>query len=366
MMNGLHEREADRRQDEIRQTAGSESAAPEASRWDDEHEHHEEGDYERAKARPKKPRKKAKTKKEKPAASTDARHGVVVTVRKQRCRVAAGNDLLTAWMSADMAASQKHLIAVGDEVVIDQRDRDWVIREVLPRRTVLSRPDPFAPDQERVVAANVDVVVQVSAAKEPPLRTGLIDRYLIAIERGGAQPVICVNKIDQAGEDDQAEIAGRLADYHQIGIPIVFCSASTGDGIQRLRELVQGKTAVLVGHSGVGKSSLLAALDQELQIATRALHSGGRSGRHTTTSSTLYEFPDGSRLIDTPGIREFGLFRLEREDLRFYFEEFDEYASGCRYRDCTHLHEPDCAVRAAAEEGEIPRFDRYVRIAEEL
>lgn len=309
-----------------------------------------------------------KRKKDKPPSTTTSGtiRGTVVTVRKQRCKVAMEADLVTAWLSADMAAEQKHLIAVGDEVALSKRDREWIVEEVLPRRTVLSRPDPFAPDKERVVAANVDVVIQVSAGKEPPLRTGLIDRYLIAIERGGAAPVICVNKIDQADDDERAEIAGMLVDYHDLGIPIVFCSASTGEGIDRLREVVSGRTAVLVGHSGVGKSSLLSALDKELQIATQTLHSGGRSGRHTTTSSTLYEFPDGTRLIDTPGIREFGIFQLDRKHLRFYFEEFENYAHECRYRDCTHLHEPDCAVKAAATEGEIPRYQRYVKMAGEL
>ncbi len=303
---------------------------------------------------------------ETPAAEPDKIRGSVVTVRKQRCKVAMGDELVTAWLSADMAAEQKHLIAVGDEVALVRRDKDWIVEEVLPRRTILSRPDPFSPDKERVVAANIDVVVQVSAAKEPPLKTGLIDRYLIAIERGGAHPVICVNKIDQADQEERAVIAGELADYHTLGIPIVFCSASTGEGLDRLREVVSGKTAVLVGHSGVGKSSLLTALDQQLQIATQELHSGGRTGRHTTTSSTLYEFPDGTRLIDTPGIREFGIFQLDRNHLRFYFEEFENYSSECRFRDCSHLHEPECAVKAAAEEGELPRYERYLRMSEEL
>ncbi|MBW3670472.1 MAG: ribosome small subunit-dependent GTPase A [Acidobacteria bacterium] len=333
--------------------------------WDDD-DHWDEAEERLARSGDSSRKRKPKKDPVHSAPSSATTPGTVVTVRKQRCKVAIGDDLVTAWLSADMAAEQKHLIAVGDEVALEKRDREWIVQEVLPRRTVLSRPDPFSPDKERVVAANVDVVVQVSAAKEPPLKTGLIDRYLIAIERGGARPVICINKTDQTAEDERAEIAGQLVDYHDLGIPIIFCSASTGEGLDRLREAVSGHTAVLVGHSGVGKSSLLSALDKELQIATQTLHSGGRSGRHTTTSSTLYEFPDGTRLIDTPGIREFGIFQLDRKHLRFYFEEFEDYAGGCRFRDCTHLHEPDCTVKAAAETGELPRYERYVRMAEEL
>jgi ribosome biogenesis GTPase / thiamine phosphate phosphatase len=328
--------------------------------WDDEHEPVNTRSP-RSSSRRNKPKSAA------PAASETGprREGTVVTVRKQRCRVALGDELVTAWLSAEMAAEQKSAIAVGDEVIVGERGRDLVVVEVTPRRTTLSRPDPHTPEKERVVAANVDVVVQVSAAKNPPLRLGLIDRYLIAIERGGARPVLCINKVDLADDRERKELEGALDDYRNVGIPILFSSTETGEGLDDLREAVSGSTAVLVGHSGVGKSSLLAALDQKLTIATSELHRQGRSGRHTTTSSALYEFPDGTRLIDTPGIREFGLFAIERETLRDYFPELGEYARSCRFRNCTHLHEPDCAVKAAAEEGHLPRYDRYRRIAEE-
>lgn len=365
-MHDLRTREAEKRLEKLKKSSRErEGRPPDADGdWHDETEGTEH--YGRAKTKRKKRRSKQSPSTGEATGARSGHRGTIVTVRKKRCKVAVNDDLVTAWLSAETAADQKQRIAVGDEVELEKRDRDWIVHTVLPRRTTLSRPDPFSPEKERVVAANVDVVVQVSAAKEPPLKTGLIDRYLIAIERGGARPVICVNKIDQADEAEREELAGVLAEYHEIGIPILFSSASTGEGLDRLREEVSGRTAVLVGHSGVGKSSLLTALDEQLQLAARELHSGGRSGRHTTTSSTLYEFPDGTRLIDTPGIREFGLFRLDKDELRFYFEEFEEYSLSCRFRNCSHLHEPDCAVQAAAREGKIPRYERYVRIAEEL
>ena len=145
------------------------------------------------------------------------------------------------------------------------------------------------------------------------------------------------------------------------------CSSTEGTGIAELRSALRGATAVLVGQSGVGKSSLLNALEPERAIATQ---STGRSnkGRHTTTSSTLYRLADDTRIIDTPGIREFGLWQLSRDELRAYFHEFDELALGCRYRDCSHLHEPDCPVREAAERGELAasRYDSYRRLLETL
>lgn len=367
-MNDLRTRTAKEKLAQVRHVSKERKGRPEG---DDDidltGEYDEPGEIPvRVRARAKKPRTKETGDKRTRNAPVPGARGTVVTVRKQRCKVALGESLVTAWLSSEIAAEQQHAIAVGDEVFLEKRERDHVVIEVLPRRTTLSRPDPFSPDTERVVAANIDVVVQVSAAKEPPMTTGLIDRYLIAIERGGAQPVICVNKIDQADAAGRAAIGEQLDEYRSIGIPIIHCSAETGEGLDDLREAVTGKTAVLVGHSGVGKSSLLRALDQKLLIATGEIHREGRSGRHTTTSSNLYEFPDGTRLIDTPGIRQFGLFRLDPRDLRFFFEEFSRFDDGCRFRDCSHLHEPDCAVRSAAERGELPRFARYVRMAGEL
>ncbi|HUO85325.1 MAG TPA: ribosome small subunit-dependent GTPase A [Thermoanaerobaculia bacterium] len=294
--------------------------------------------------------------------------GVVFTTRKGRVRASVEGELVTCWLPADMASEQKSLVAVGDEIMIERRGQDCVVAEVLPRRSQLSRPDPFDPSKERVVAANIDVVVQVSAARNPPLKPGLIDRYLVAIEQGDAEPAICINKTDQLDQAGREELETILSDYRALAIPIVYCSASSGEGIERLRELVAGRTAVLVGHSGVGKSSLLNALDQSLQVVTRELHKEGTAGRHTTSSSTMYEFPDGTRLIDTPGIREFGLWEMGPRELRLYFPEFADLALECRYRDCTHLHEPDCAVRDASEQGLLPtgRYERYARMAKEL
>jgi len=333
--------------------------------WDEVAEIEERGEH-----RPKHELRPNRRRKSAPPSEADAsgpnrRRGVVVTIRKRRVRAAVGDDLVTCWLSAELAARQKSAIAVGDEIAIEPRGRDLVVAEVLPRRTTLSRPDPFSAN-ERVVAANVDVVIQVSSVINPEFKPGLVDRYLVAIERGGAQPVLCVNKIDLVDEGVLAMLDELLEPFRAIDVPVVLVSATTGRGIETLREIVAGKTAVLVGHSGVGKSSILNALDESLELATRTLHKEGKVGRHTTTSSTLYDFPDGSRLIDTPGIREFGLFAMDRESLRFYFPEFAELALDCRYRNCTHLHEPDCAVQEAAEAGELPRYDRYRTMAEGL
>jgi len=179
--------------------------------------------------------------------------------------------------------------------------------------------------------------------------------------------VICVNKIDLMEEEQARSELAPLSTYRDLGVPVIPCSTKTGEGLEELRQAVQGKTAALVGHSGVGKSSILNAIDSRLQLATKTLHRRG-TGRHTTSSSTLYDFGDGTYLIDTPGIREFGLWDLDRDSLRDYFPEFDEPAESCRFTDCSHVHEPNCAVKDAVDEGIVrpARYETYVRLYNDL
>jgi ribosome biogenesis GTPase len=243
-------------------------------------------------------------------------------------------------------------LAIGDRVHIS----GGRVREILPRRTVLSRPDPHNPNIERVLAANVDIVAIICSLGVPPLRAGLIDRYLVAVQRGGARAVICVNKIDLLTHPAELE---PMHSYRQIGVPVVLCSAETGSGLEELATVLAGNTCVFTGHSGVGKSSLMNALWPELKLATGTV---GIKGRHTTSASSLHLLPRGTILIDTPGIREFGLWRVSAADLASYFPEFREVALRCRFRDCRHLEEPDCAVRAAGSE----RYASYRRIARTL
>ena len=250
---------------------------------------------------------------------------------------------------------------VGDQVVFSAgRGR---IEEILPRRTVLSRTDPGNPRWERVVAANVDVVVHVVSLKNPPLRTGLIDRYLIAVGKSGASPLICVNKFDLLEHRGELDV---LRPYEEAGVPVLLCSAATNWGVEQLADALAGRCSVFAGHSGVGKSSLLNALDPQLGVTTGSVSAATHKGRHTTTSSALYRLPNGAMVIDTPGVREFGLWSISAEDVRRHFSEFERCR--CAYSDCSHTHEPDCGVKAAVESGEIDRarYDGYVRILKSL
>ncbi|MDP8979948.1 MAG: ribosome small subunit-dependent GTPase A [Acidobacteriota bacterium] len=281
--------------------------------------------------------------------------GLVAEIGPGSCTVLANGDSCQCRSLPGMA--------IGDRVLF-RPERRRVVR-ILPRRTALSRPDPGNPHLQRVLAANVDIVVNVVSLRDPPLRPGLIDRFLIAIEQSGADAILCVNKCDlPASESDFAP----LIPYQETGIEVIFCSAATGDGLDRLAEALAGKTCVFAGHSGVGKSSLLNALAPELGLATGPVSEHHHRGRHTTTASSLHFLPNGAVVIDTPGIREFGLWQAGPEEVRRSFHEFHRWAADCAFPDCSHVHEPRCAVKQAVEAGQIPRarYAAFRRILESL
>lgn len=338
----------------------------------------------------------AKTVREQESDETDLQEGLVIELTRRRATVLplGESDVEKAFhcrLSAELAARQQSGIAVGDRVVytmLDAKDDDedlFEVVSVLERRTKLARPDAHDVRSERVVAANVDVIVVVVSVVSPPLHPRLIDRYLVAIEAGGCEAVIAVNKVDLlAPELFDAEIA-KLDPYRDAGIPIAVCAAVPGGGVggdgeadmesrrvDELRELLKGKTCAFVGHSGVGKSSLANALDPSLAIETGRVRERDQRGRHTTTSSSMHfiETTDGQwiRVIDTPGVRFFGLTDVTPEELRWMFPEFVEYTHDCKFNDCSHDHEPGCAVREAVEAGKITavRYDTYLRLLEEL
>lgn len=273
--------------------------------------------------------------------------------------------LVTCDLPGRLARVQKTAVAVGDRVqVLDPRVSPGGVAAVLPRRHVLSRPDPHNPNIERVLVANVDAVVAVCSIVRPDLRPGLVDRLLVAIHRGGARPVVAVTKVDLV--DGPLPHAEALEGWRQAGVAVHLVSAETGQGLEGLRsELGQGVCA-LVGHSGVGKSSLVTALGGQARVGLVRDHDG--RGRHTTTAATLHDLGDGLRVIDTPGVRSFGMWRLRPQDLADAFPEVEALAAACRYRGCAHGVEDGCAVREAALDGRLalPRYQSWRRLQEEL
>lgn len=281
----------------------------------------------------------------------ETKTGVVSWTGPQTCRV--------GHIEAQLAGKRP---AVGDNVTIGLSEdaRTWMLQSIKDRTTKLSRPDVGNANLERVIVANVDIIGIVVSVIAPPLHPRLIDRYLIAIQKGGAEPIICVNKLDLLPEGSNE--LDQLEPYAALDVPIFGCSTVTGQGIAEVKEHLQGKMAAFVGHSGVGKSSLVNALYPQMQLDTGGVSQGYGRGTHTTTASSLFEFEGNTRLIDTPGVRSFGLWKLTPGELRWFFPEFDGIE--CKFRDCSHSHEPSCGVRDAVKGGEIhpARYDTYLRL----
>lgn len=283
------------------------------------------------------------------------RQGRVVEVSSGLCRVAVGAETLLCSGRGLLYAQESgftNAVTVGDQVLVRQDGGgQGVVEQVLPRRSLLARPDVFYPHLQQVVVANVDQLLIVASWREPIIWYELIDRYLIAAARNHLPAVICVNKVDLA--ESRVECERELQPYQALGIPILLTSAQTGDGIPDLRAMLHGRTTVLAGLSGVGKSSLLTAVQPGLHLRVGLVSARKHEGRHTTTQATLFQLNPQTCVVDTPGIREFGLSGLTRSQLVTCFAEMAAAAAHCRYRNCSHLDEPGCAVQAAVARGAI-------------
>lgn len=256
-------------------------------------------------------------------------------------------------------------IVAGDRVVLRQGQSHGVIEAVLPRTSLLSRPDPRG--QLKPVAANIDFIVLV-ITPEPPPSSVLIDRYLVAAELQNIPIKILLNKTDLLTDLNEASIDALLNLYRAIGYPVLESSVVTERGLEELQHQLDQHISVFVGQSGVGKSSLVNALLPGVNAKVGELSETSGLGRHTTTNARLFHFPSGGSLIDSPGIREFGLWHLEPENLIEGFREFDAWRFDCKFRDCSHQAEPGCALRAAAERGDVhpQRLKNYFAILQSL
>jgi ribosome biogenesis GTPase len=301
-----------------------------------------------------------------PRVEAEGQRGRVVEVSTGLCRVDSDERTLLCALRGTLSAQDTgftNVVAVGDEVVVsvDGSDRG-VVEAVLPRRSALSRPDVFYSHLQQVIVANVDQLLVVCSWRDPPLWLELVDRYLITAERNSLSPVICANKVDLA--EDAAAYHAALQPYLHLGYRVVFTSALTGEGIGELRGVLRGRTTALAGTSGVGKSSLLAAAQPGLQLRTGEVNVRRHEGRHTTSQVTMLRLEVGGYVVDTPGIREFGLSSLRRRQLASFYPALVAAAGGCRFANCSHTHEPGCAVRTAVRAGRVSaaRYQSYKKI----
>jgi ribosome biogenesis GTPase len=269
--------------------------------------------------------------------------------------------------------------SLGNAVVVGDRAR-WepteeggaqaVLTEVAPRRNAFSRRAPGRQAVEQVVAANLDQVVLVASLADPLFSPGLADRVLCQAERAGLAARLVLNKCDLAGDDPRArqEVVGILEDYARAGYAGHGVSAHCGDGVAELVESCRGRRSLFVGHSGVGKSRLLNAMIPELDLLSGRVNAKTGKGRHTTSAAWLVKSPAGLEVVDTPGVRAFGLWGVGPADLATTYPEFRPCLGHCRFGDCAHAAEPGCAVRAAVEAGRISarRYASFLKLREEL
>ena len=266
---------------------------------------------------------------------------------------------------------ETNLVAVGDNVKISLDEQGMgLIESVSERRTVLSRTRPardvrkLLSDREQVLVANPDQLVFVFSISKPRPSLRKLDRFIVVAEMNHLPAIICVNKIDLVSLSKAKE---EFTIYEQLNYHVIYTSAKEGTGVDSLRRQLAGKISVLAGSSGVGKSSLLNAIQPGLGLQVREVSEATSKGLHTTRHVELISLDIGGYVADTPGIRSLALFDLEPGELDAYFREIARYVPDCQFSDCTHRHEPNCAVQAALNEGMISpeRYDSYLRLREE-
>ncbi len=263
----------------------------------------------------------------------------------------------------------KNLLAVGDFVRFDPAgEGEGTIIQIEERYSVLARTD-ITGRKEQLIATNIDQVIIIASFLNPPLKPALIDRYLIAAEKGNLHPILIINKVDllsEASQEEQERFREFLSVYELLGFPILSLSTKTGAGIEALHSLLVGKTSVFSGQSGVGKSSLLNSCFG-LQLKTGPMDQKTAKGTHTTTTARLIPLPGGGYCVDTPGIRSFGVWSLQKEEVLSHFTDIAAFATDCRYKDCAHRKEPNCAVQKALEEGNLSqlRYESYSSLLDE-
>jgi ribosome biogenesis GTPase len=260
-----------------------------------------------------------------------------------------------------LSTDQRHIVAAGDRVYFRPADhREGIIERVEPRHGVLCRTSK---GRQHVLVANVDQILIVSSAAEPTLKPHLIDRLLVTAEQSRITPIICVNKIDLV---DPADLQPLLGVFGQMGYQICLLSATTGAGVPLLRELVRDRQSVVVGQSGVGKSSLLNAIEDGLQLRIRTVSTETQKGRHTTTSAQLIPLAMGGYIVDTPGIRQFQLWDIIPREVGGLFRDLRPFVNNCRFPNCSHTHEAECAVKDSVADGKIDarRYESYCQLFE--
>ena len=261
-------------------------------------------------------------------------------------------------------------VAVGDHVVFEVETKGdetiGIINKIAPRENYIIRKSVNLSKQTHIIAANVDVAFLLVTLNNPPTFAPFIDRFLVTAEAYHIKAVLLFNKIDTYNEDQTLEIKYLAALYRSIGYECVGISAKTGKNIDKVKQMMQGKVSMFSGHSGVGKSTLVNTLEPTLELKTKQISTQHMQGQHTTTFAEMYDLSFGAQIIDTPGIKGFGVVEVEKQELGNYFPEFFELKDQCKFNNCLHKQEPKCAIKDALDNDTLSwsRYKSYLQILE--
>jgi ribosome biogenesis GTPase len=253
-------------------------------------------------------------------------------------------------------------IAVGDEVEVEienEIEQTALITNIHSRKNYIARATPHHNRERHIVASNLDQLLLFATLKEPRTSQGFIDRFLVAAEAYHVSPVIVFNKSDLYRKKEMQLFEERKKMYGAIGYKVLLTSVEKNEGVEELRSVLKEKTTLLSGHSGVGKSTFINAISPNLKLRTKEVSGWSGKGLHTTTFAEMFDLPSGGKIIDTPGIREFGITDIDKQELSHYFPEMRELLNNCQFNNCIHINEPGCAVKSAVEEEKI-FIERYI------
>lgn len=262
-------------------------------------------------------------------------------------------------------------VAVGDEVIVEKENEQEgtvMITEILPRRNYVTRQSPAHKMQHHIVASNLDQSLLFATLRDPKTSSGFIDRFLVTCEAYHVPAIVVFNKADLYRKKEQEQYEALSTMYREIGYQTILMSVPRSEGVEEVRQLLKDKTTLMSGHSGVGKSTFINALFPHLNLKTQDVSGWSGKGMHTTTFAEMYDLPFGGRIIDTPGMREFGLVDISRQELSHYFPEMARLINDCQFNNCLHINEPGCAVKKAVEAGTIheERYFSYYKLLESI
>ena len=295
--------------------------------------------------------------------------GVVISSTGSWYRVATENGELDCRIRGRLRLKgirSTNPVVVGDRVMVEPDDESSAIVEILPRRNYIIRRASNLSKESHIIGANIDRALLIVTLHSPSTPVEFVDRFLVTCEAYNVPVTIVLGKADTLTGEHEAEAEEFAAIYQDAGYDLIRLSSTTGEGIAQIRELLKGHTTLIAGNSGVGKSTLVSVIDPELDIRTGEISESHHKGKHTTTFSTMYRIEEGY-IIDTPGIKGFGLIDIDSKELCRYFPEMMRLAPDCRFYNCTHTHEPGCAVQEGVKQGIVAwsRYESYLKILDE-